>query len=133
MKYRTGYKYQLAADEHFQTPHRPDQNIFTRFIDLTTKGDMAVRGGYAWDGASGPTYDDDTNITPSLFHDAAYQLMREGHLPFSCWKAADDHLGEMCIERGMGKIRRWYWIAGLRLAGGSAAKPENVKETLTAP
>ena len=47
--------------------HINDTQSLSRFL-------MALRG-YAWDGSSWPAIDGKTNLTPSLFHDAAYQLV----------------------------------------------------------
>ena len=76
MKYISGYKYQLYADEWMHTNIKPSDKIVTEYIELWLDGWMLVKKGYAWDGPSGPTWDTDDTMTPSLFHDAAYQLMR---------------------------------------------------------
>ena len=57
MRYTAGYKYQLCGNEIFRTPFRPEADIGTRFIELTTSGILTVKDGYANDGCSGPTLD----------------------------------------------------------------------------
>ena len=93
------------------------------FIRLTPDGILTVFAGYAWDGASGiPT----TKITrtASLFHDALYQLMREGLLSRTQHRLAADNLfRDICIDRGGNKtIAGIYW-QGLRWFGEKATYP----------
>lgn len=57
MKYRKGFKYQLAENETFETPFKSEINIHLPFISLHTTGRLIGRKGYAWDGCSGPTID----------------------------------------------------------------------------
>ena len=48
MKYRRGYKYQLAEDEVFDhVSIWPKQDISTDFIDLSADGTLTVKRGYA--------------------------------------------------------------------------------------
>lgn len=113
IKYREGYKYQLAEDYFCETRIRPPEDIVTDYIILRTNGIMIIKKGYAWDGCSGPTYDDDTNMRGGLGHDAKYQLMRMGLLPQSCRVIADQELREECIQDGMWRIRAWYYFKGV--------------------
>ena len=76
MKYRKGYKYQLADDYTIQIDTKPPEEIETQFISLSIDGLLTIKDGYAWDGPSGPTIDTPNFMTPSLVHDAIYQLMR---------------------------------------------------------
>ncbi len=133
MKYRAGYKYQLVDGERFHTQIRPPERIDTTFLNLHPSGRLLVLPGYAWDGPSGPTWDTKNSLRGSLAHDALYQLIRQGYLPFETWKQADVELDKVLKEDGMWWPRRAYWMAGLKLAGGSAAKPSNAKKVLTAP
>lgn len=128
MKYRSGYKYQLAADVVLSTPIEPDETIVVEFITLHTNGKLEIKSGYAWDGASGPTWDTDNTMVASLFHDAIYQLLRKKLLlPF--WRVrADAHMDKMLKDRGMNWLRRRIWRRGLKIAQGKAALPENVKK-----
>ncbi len=134
MKYRRGYKYQLAEDEVFDhVSIWPKQDISTDFIDLSADGTLTVKRGYAWDGASGPTFDSRSSMRGSCLHDALYQMMRLSLLPQSCREAADDAFSSCLRQDGMGKLRRWYWLRGLRNFAESAADPENRKPVLEAP
>ena len=80
IRYRSGYKYQLADEYSVKVRVVPEQNIVTgptnQFINLDTDGALVIKGGYAWDGPSGPTIDTKNFMRGSLVHDALYQIMR---------------------------------------------------------
>jgi len=133
MKYSKGYKYQTREKFVLQTEIYPDSYIRTRFISLSKRGRLSIRAGYAWDGSSGPTIQSKKTKTPSLAHDSLYQLMRMGLLSQKWRVPADRLLQSMLIERGMWRIRAWWWYRGLQVAGGSSALPENKKIIYTAP
>ena len=77
MKYRKGFLYQLAEDEYFQTEIYPEEHINTNFIEMTGKGLLRVKRGYAWDGPSGPTFNTKSSMRGSLIHDALYQYLKD--------------------------------------------------------
>ena len=131
MKYRKGYKYQLAEKEHFQTPLL-GFSIVTEFIVLHPSGRMVIDSGYAWDGASG-AIDTDTILRGSLGHDALYQLMRQRYLPQDCRKKIDDYFEELCLEDGMCTFRADYINDAVKLLAEFAADPKNIKKVYTAP
>lgn len=133
MKYRKGFKYQLAYDEWFSTGLRPASSIVTGYIDLDVSGNMKVKEGYAWDGPSGPTYDSGSSMRGSLFHDAAYQLIRMELLHPKWRKEADDQFGLFLKEDGMWWIRRKLWVRAVKMLAASAASPSSVKKVYTAP
>ena len=60
IKYRSlkKYKYQLMAPYSIQTPYKLGYKIKAPFIRLGKGGSLRILKGYAWDGASGPTWDD---------------------------------------------------------------------------
>lgn len=131
MKYRNGYKYQLAIPEIFQTSFRPSHIIRSERITLLTTGSMTVHSGYAWDGASG-IVDRDTNLRASLGHDALYQLMREGGLDYKEWAKADE---DFCIW--LKQAGAWDWTVsidryGLSLFKGKFAHPKERKKIFIA-
>ena len=101
IKYRKGYKYQLAASTSGQTPIKPDKEIDTEFIKLSADGFLWIKSGYAWDGSSGPTFDTNNQFTASLVHDAFCQLIRNGYLPDEARHEADHLFYEMLRERKM--------------------------------
>ena len=133
MRYRSGYKYQLADNEMFQVDICPDVDIVTEFIWLTTEGVLTVLKGYAYDGPSGPVIDRKTNLRAALAHDSLYQLMRMGRVPSSRWREADKEFAKFLKEDGAWGITIMIDMAGLKLANGSAADPKNKKKIFTAP
>ena len=133
MKYRKGYKYQLAETEIFHTPFRPIQKIVTEFITLDIDGTLTVLAGYAWDGPSGPTIDTPSSMRGALAHDALYQLMRQQLLSQDYRKKADEYMYTCLIEDGMWKWRAKLWRRELNKFAGFAADPKNKKKIYIAP
>jgi hypothetical protein len=127
MKYRDGYKYQLAEPEVFKTSFRPLKEIRIPRVVLLQDGTMHVAEGYAWDGASG-IIDRKTNITASCGHDALYNLMRLGQLDHKKWAIADEDFCTWLKNAGAWDITvnidRW----GLRQCNGKYAHPKNRKK-----
>ena len=115
MKYRKvkkTYKYVLAEDERISLEIY--EQAHNDYISLDA-GRLIVRYEYAWDGCSGPTIDDKTNMRGSLFHDALYQLMREGLVDRNHRKYIDILFWEICRNDGMGRIRAWYYYRAVRI------------------
>lgn len=133
IKYKDGYKYQLFNDYTIATKVYPAQDIKTRFIELTTEGILAIRGGYASDGPSGPTLDTKTFMRGAFVHDALYQLMRMGLLSLKWRKQSDKELRRICIEDKMNSVRAWWVYKGVRIGARSSALPKNKKKVHTAP
>lgn len=133
MKYRAGYKYQLAETEVFYTPIKPLKLIQSGFLTLTVAGTLTIRRGYAWDGPSGPTWDTKSTLRGSAFHDAIYQLLRMRCLSPEWREYADEHAGVIWKEDGMWWWRRKLWVREIKKFGAPAADPKNVKPILTAP
>lgn len=131
--YTNGYKYQLSRDYTTYTAIRPEKRIETDYIILTTDGYLTIKKGYAWDGPSGPTVDDDTNMRGSLAHDAKYQLIRLQLIPRSYRKLSDQELKDDLEEDGMKWLRRegWYW--NLRIGGSSSASPKSIRIVRVSP
>ena len=133
IKYRSGYKYQLAKTFEIGTRILPPKKVSMDFIVLSRQGKLTIKRNYAWDGQSGPTIDTKNFMRGSLVHDALYQLMRLKLLPMSYREGADMELDRICKLDGMSRIRRWYVLRSLRRFGASAANPENKKKLLEAP
>ena len=89
-------------------------------------GLVIAKKGYRWDGPSGPTLDDETNMRASLFHDIGYQAMTENveiyNLPylqkFSIRRAWDKLFRSILKEDGMPFFRRQYYFLAVRGFGG---------------
>lgn len=132
--YRKGYKYQIVSDYEVTIPILPARDIDTDYIQLSTKGLLKLKKGYAWDGPSGPTFDTLNFMRGSLVHDALYQLMRERYLEKDLFREpADKLLQNLCREDGMSSIRAWWVYCGVRIGGDPAADPANDKRTHYAP
>jgi hypothetical protein len=130
--YKAGYKYQLAKPYSLKLPHSPDAPVCTSYVALGEV--LAIREGYAWDGASGPTIDTKDSMRGSLVHDALYQLIRLGHLPEDPWRLwADELLRDLCLEDGMNPPRANLWFNMVRAFAGAAAHPSAERPTLEAP
>lgn len=132
--YRGGYNYQLAVFYLVQTTIRPRCVIVTEFISLGKDGVLTIDAGYAWDGASGPVVDHDTNMRASLVHDALYQLMRMKKISGKAHKDRADRLfRKMCIEDGVSRILAGIWYYALKMGARFATDPKNAKKVKVAP
>ena len=129
IKYRSGYKYQLAADYSVSTKIKPKEEIDTKFIKLDLEGNLTVKDGYAWDGPSGPVIDRKENMRASLVHDAFYQLMRRRKLTVKKYKDKADRLfRKMCIQDGIRKETARVYYLGLQIGGKPATDTKNKKK-----
>ena len=134
IKYRGGYKYQLCEDYRVQTPIIPEKDIVTPYVNLTHTGLLSIREGYAWDGASGPTFDTANSMRGSLVHDAFYALMRDGCIEHKQWRDSIDRLLQaICIEDGMWRVRAWMWYMGVKIGAGPCVMPSHNKPIQQAP
>ena len=138
IKYRDGYKYQLAETYEINVPIPIDVATRTEFIDLepvdTTTSKLIVKKGYAWDGPSGPTLDTKDSMRGALVHDALYQLMRNDKLKSRTHrKAADQEFKDICKADGVSNLRASLYYKALRKFGKPAASPKNKKEIVRAP
>jgi hypothetical protein len=132
IKYRKGYKYQLANTYSIPTGIT-GYDIKTEFIDLDIFGMLTIQQGYAWDGPSGLTFDTKSSIRGSLVHDALYQLLRQQLLPQKYRINADILLRQICIKDYMIKIRAWIWFISVHYGAKFAADPSNKKKIFVVP
>lgn len=133
IKYKAGYKYQLAEGYCCWTGIKRKAPITTSYAALSATGYLAVHRGYAWDGPSGPTFDTPNFMRGSLVHDVLYQLIRDGLLPASFRRQADDELRRICIEDGMSRFRAWYVWRAVRWFGAYSSRPQDSRPVITAP
>lgn len=85
-------------------------------------GLVTAKVGYCWDGPSGPTKDDKTNIRASLFHDIGYQTFKEASQlkklsfiqKFLLRRAFDKAFRKILKADGMSFFRRTYYYLGVR-------------------
>lgn len=118
------YKYQLLRKSYSCQTSIRKISIKTNFLQLTSKGKLTIKRGYAWDGPSGPTIDTKTFMRASLVHDALYQLMRLKRLDYTQHRQkADDLLKRQCIQDGMNRFRAWYVYRFVSWFGERHARP----------
>ena len=127
MKYRKGYKYQLAEDYTHILQFDTEESIDLPFIELNGT-ELLIKKGYAWDGPSGPTVDTKNFMVGALVHDVLYQLMRMDLISQQWRKAADLELKLLCLLFGMSRFRAYYVYRAVRRFARSAAMPRNVKK-----
>ena len=130
--YTCGYKYRLEKLYENDTAV-VGYDIDTPWIKLTLLGRLTLLPGFAWDGPSGPTKDDDTNMRGSAEHDAFYKLMRMGLIPLSERDVIDHWLRHILTEDGTSELRADYWYSGVHNFAAAAANPKNKKQVITAP
>ena len=134
IEYKKGYKYQLKSEYQVDIPIKPEHNITTDFIALTTEGHLTICNGYAWDGPSGPTPDFVSFMRSSLIHDALYQLMREQFLDKAKHrKPADELFYQLCLDDGLNRIAAWISFCLVRKLGDPSADPANRRRMRRAP
>lgn len=114
IKYWSGYKYQLAEDFQIQTNIRPPAVISHLYFNMTTDGLLTVKAGYAWDGASGPTFDTKSSMRGALVHDVLWQMLRLDLLPESDRPATNAELRRICVldEMLSWRAAAWEWAVG---------------------
>lgn len=133
------YKYQLLKDVMAWTGIF-GFDIDTEWYRMRSDGTLLVKKGYAWDGSSGPTWDSNNTMLPSLVHDVGYQILRESQMvpatgDFGAYnelferyrKRWDEVYYDKLIETGTWKIRAWWHHKGVRLFGRKSALPEYLK------
>ena len=134
IKYKGGYKHQLYEDYQLNVAIIPPKfPVDTPFLKLDMNGNLIIKAGYAWDGASGPTWDTPSCKRGALIHDALYQLMREEKISLTNRNRADDLLRDICIEDGMYKWRARLWHYFVGKAGLSSATTEGERKIIVAP
>lgn len=132
IRYRAGYKYQLAQDYAIKLLI-VGCDVETDYLRLRPDGWLTIREGYAWDGCSGPTIDTPSTMRGGLVHDALYQLIRLGKIDKGWRDLADDTFRWLLIDDGMWRWRAWlYWRAVSNLAVG-ATRPSAERAIRTAP
>lgn len=124
--YRAGYRYVLARQyEQYVAgdgifPVEPGGNDF---VWLTIDGRLIIRIYYAWDGASGPAYNDTAFVRPSLGHDALCQLWQLGIIDDAGRAAADRLLGKMLRHDMQIVAARMPWLARKAFIALSYVRP----------
>jgi len=133
--YEGNYKYQLGIEYRLQLPFKPPANILQKYLHLnvirerlftfSADGLLTIRVGYAWDGASGPTFDTPDSMRGSLVHDVGYQMIGEGLLPMSYRVLFDQIFLSILLEDGMVDYRAHAWYKAVRVFGHGPAKRDD--------
>lgn len=132
--YKSGYKYQTDDDYTFLIPSlAPYAGAKTDYFEIVEGGGLYIYKGYAWDGASGPTWDSKSSMRASLVHDVLYQCMRLDLVPQSFREEADIILQDLCVQDGMWKWRAALWFRALDWFGGANVKASRRKKIHYAP
>ena len=120
--FKRGYKYQTSRDYHIKIAIW-GQEIDTPYVSLDKIGNLLIRKGYAWDGASGPTWDTLNSMIGSLVHDVLYQLIRLNKINPAYKDYADQILHDLCTEDGMYAWRADYWRWAVLNFGAGSCRP----------
>ena len=134
--FKRGYKYQVSREYHIRTgiiPFAPITFLHLQFVSLDMTGLLTIRPGYAWDGASGPTYDSLNSMIGSLVHDVIYQIIRLGLIDPKYKEYADQLLHDLCTEDGMYSWRADYWQWAVLNFGAGSTKPSAEPKEEVAP
>lgn len=129
--YKEGYKYQLTRDYSCYTGIMLPETVAYEFFTLTHDGYCNVRHGYAWDGASGPTFDTKSSMRGSLIHDCYCQAAKEGRIDYDTFAPEFNRVfKEICLEDEMCAPRAWAWHHAVIIGrGGDPAIPdENLEQ-----
>lgn len=130
IKYTSGYKYMLEEDAWFYTGL--PVKMITKRVEHYSCGWMLVREGFGWDGCSGPTWDDKTNMRAGLVHDAFYYLHRRG-MPMEYRRIGDRKLHDTMVADGAPGWRAAYYRWAVSNFGKGSAEPKNLRVVKTAP
>jgi len=130
--FRRGYKYQTSRHYHIMTAIK-GYSIHLPFITLEESGLLTISAGYAWNGASGPTWDTLNSMIGSLVHDVLYQLIRLNLISEDYKEYADQLLHDLCTEDGMYSWRADYWRWAVLNFGEGSCKPSAEPKEEVAP
>ena len=141
IKYFVTRKYKIKLDI---IPYAPiclsftteDVNGDVVHIPIATmdmEGNTVIYPRYAWDGASGPTWDTLSTMIASLVHDLIYQFIRLGLIDPKYKTYADEMLKVIGIEDGMWKFRAGYYQLAVSLLADGCTKPSSERKELIAP
>ena len=108
------WKYETLAEMRCDLDWYLTGDICSEYVKIID-GQLIIKTGYAWDGASFIARDTPNFMRASLFHDSLCQLIGEGLLGKEWRKKADQLLRIHCLEDGMSKFRAWYVYRAVRI------------------
>jgi len=105
------YKYRVIKTFTLDVGFTVDKPIKTHFSSIDEAGNLTIKAGFCWDGASG-AIDNDSIMKGSCAHDALCNWMDQGLLDRDkYWKLADELLVRLSEQDGMKDVRQSavYW------------------------
>lgn len=130
--YREGYALQLEAPVQERTAVTGHQGG-NLFVGIAPDGTLTMAAGYAWDGPTGVPIKLRSMVRAALFHDAGYQLLREGIVPPEHRITFDQHLRDTMRADGAWAITAWAAYTAVRALGARFADPSSRKPILETP
>lgn len=121
-----GSSKQLESDFWFEIT-APGYSGDYGFISFYPNGQIKVRAGFTWDGASGPTIDTLDSVCASLGHDVLYKLMGQRLLKSSYKSEADQWFYLRLRNDGMIDFRAFAWYKAVQLFGIPAQSMDKFK------
>lgn len=131
--YKKGYKYQTTRDYTLFTGITPPKSLVFKWAILSDNGFLTIIHDYAWNGASGPTFDTKDSMRGSLVHDVFTQMIRLGYLDPSWWPKINDLLHDILVEDGMWHFRAEGWEEAVSHFGSSSTTIAEEPEEMEAP
>ena len=89
---------------------------------LSMTGELFIPAGFAYDGASGPTWDTRSISRGAAAHDVLYGMISAGSLPMSARRRADALLRKCLVKDGCHVFRAWYYWSAVRIFGRLAVR-----------
>lgn len=147
-KQKKFYKYLVTKEMYKMTcvPTKNGRNFDSQYFSISSIGDLTLKKGYRWDGASGPTKDDGFNQRGSAVHDCLYQCIRLGIIDIKYRAKIDRLFYSMLLEDGKivskrkgffykrtYRARAWYYYRGVRFAGKKHCRPVKKSLVFSAP
>lgn len=129
MKYKKGYKFQLAEEARILTHIYPSEIIMGDYYTLQTDGVLTLAKGYAWDGASFIfCINSPYTLKATALHDALYQMIRDGAEIDR--NVADEEFRYLMIKNcpypaPLAKLRANAWYYAVKIFGKLALKDKN--------
>ncbi len=128
MKYKSGYRYVSQETVLVNVGPALHAPVSSAFASIAAEK-LCVMAKYAWDGASFTPFKwlgtPKAWLTPSLVHDALYQLIRDGLMDRQYREAADRLFRDMLIERGVWRWVAWVAYYAVRVGGNFAVRQTN--------
>jgi hypothetical protein len=112
--WKTGHGELIRDFTYIETPI-VGYDLLTDKISLSDNGTLHLATGYVWDFGSGPAIDTPDMVYGSLAHDAFYELMVLGLLPWSERRTVDKYFKRLLKDTRMGWLRRQWVYLGVRV------------------